>query len=864
MKRAVFLALMFCVVGTSAHIRLFGEFNPEKHELFGTEWVEFTEATGEAWFVLLANLGRELNPYVSPLVRDSLYVSGFDPAWTRIEEVVWEPTGEPLPYELLPAPATIQTYSLEDVLLRVSLPGEPGTLRLSFCTRFPHVRLEPGRLGDIYTWRFGWHPILLAEPPGEAFPSTLPFHQYEVELVLPAGWQAFLPGEMSTSENKFHTKFSQPVNSVALLFSPKERFRRVSLESGGRVWEGVALPGDEASLRALLTWAPEILSWYEERFGPYPHKRVLLVEHPTDLGVAMTAEGIVFLPRWFFSRENLTASGVLSRLGLYILAHELAHLWWGIGVGTDFDAENWLSEGMAQYLSISWFEGKFGAEGGNLFLSEKRGLGEEILDYLLGFLNLREHLTELPYLQMTFYGFDEAVVKPAREVHYDQVSTDRLYNKGYLVLRALAYVLGEEAFDNALRAVVREYRGRWCSVQEFQRILSEESGQDLSQFFSDWVFGEAWADYGIAGFRQGPGNEVELFLTYRGTGILPVPVALEGPEDQRKTIVWKPTGSSQEKFTTQVDFRVTEVVVDPEHRVLDVDRLNNRWPRLYVVAWKNDLPLEGCLVSIGSGGAFSLTYLDRFGFMVYPQERAVAGFVSFGREGRVSGWAEVQDTLVGAVTFSKSLWHTPPTGSPATYWEEVGEIAFTLGRLPEWAFSLGLAWEETLAHARASKASVLVLPDQGFRISFAHTELFGLAPHIYPTLTLSIGFASADLPPRFWPVLRELRGLALSPEGPPAGRYKAVGLLGLWLPPYFPNYSLAQAALVSEVRPRLFLAAGQIWSELESRSTYVEAGGELWITVEALGGFLRLDFVVGLAYPLIPLGPTLLYFGLAG
>ncbi len=867
MKRVLFLALVFFVTAVGADIRISAELDPESHELSGTAWIKFPEAQDQAWFVLLANLGRERNPYISPLVQDSTYVSGFDPAWTRIEEAVWEPTGQALAYELLPAPATVQTYSLTDVLLRVALPEAPGTLRLSFRTRFPHVWLEPGRFGDIYTWRFGWHPLLLSEPPGESFPYVLPFHRYEVELSLPAGWQAFLPGETSAEGNVFRTHFSQPVNSVALFFGPKEKFRSFTLEVGDHVWEGVALPGDEASLRALLTWAPEILAWYEERFGPYPHRRIVLVEHPTDLGVAMTAEGIVFLPRWFFSRENLSASGTLTRLGLYILAHELAHLWWGIGVGVDFDAENWLSEGLSQYLSLLWFEEKFGAEGGNLFVFEKRGLAEEIVDYLLGFANLREHFTELPYLDVFFRGFDEAVVKPTREVRYDQVSADRLYNKGYLVLRALAHVVGENTFHRALRRVATQYRGTELSVQELQRILSEESGRDLSPFFSHWVLGEAWADYGISGLQTWPtesGHKVELFLTYRGTGTLPVPVELRGPEDQRKTLIWEPTGSPQETLETMTDFRVVEVILDPEHRVLDTDRLNNRWPRRYVLALKNDYPLDGYLVSMGSDGAFALSYLDRFGFAVYPQELAVEGFVNFGRAGGISGWAQIQETLVGALTFTKNLWQTPPTGSTATYWENPGWLAFTVGRIPEWAFSLELRWEETLAKARASEASLLLLPNQGFRISLTHTELLGLAPHLYPTLTLSVGFASPDLPPQFWPVLAELRSVALGLEGPPDGRYKAAGILGLWLPPYFPSYSLAQAALVTEVWPRVFLSVGQIWTEPTARPTYLEVGGELWITVEALGGFLRLSFVAGLAYPLLPGGPTLLYFGLAG
>lgn len=866
MRHFLLWVMVLGAAASAAPVRIVGEFDPKTHELRGTQWVEFAAPEEEAWFVLLANLGQEKNPYVSPLVLDSTYVWGFDPSWTRVEEVVWEPGARPLAYELLPAPATYQTYSLRDVLLRVFLPKEPGTLRLTFRTRFPHVWVEPGRFEDIYTWRFGWHPILLPAPPGETLPLVLPFHRYEVELVLPEGWRAFLPGEASAEGNLFRTSFPHPVSSVALYFGPAERFRPFVLEMGGRQWEGVALPGDEGGLRALLTWAPEILAWYEERFGPYPFSRILVVEHPADVGVAMTAEGIVFLPRWFFARENLTASNTLTRLGLYVLAHELAHFWWGIGTGVDFDAENWLSEGLTQYLAISWYEERFGSEGGNLFVFDKKGLGEELVSSYLGFLNLREHLTELPYLELAFLGFDEAVVKPTREVRYDQVTPDRLYNKGYLVLRALAHLVGADAFQQALRRAAQEFRGKKLTVAALKGIVEEESGQDLQRFFADWVWGEAWADYGIAGFRQRrteEGYEIELILTYAGTGVLPVPVELRGPEDRRKTLRWEPKGEAVETLTVATDFPVREVVLDPEHRVLDTNRLNNRWPRRYVWAMRNELPLDAYVVRADPSGAFSLQYLNRFGFAVYPQERAAGGWIRFGRTGALSGWARVQESLVGSVTLTRYLWATPRTGSTATYWEQVGAFSLTLARLPEWAFGLGLSWSMAVARACAGSASLL-LAEGGYGLSFSHTELFALGPHLYPTLTLSLGFASPELPPRFWPTLAELRFLALGEEGAPQAQNKAAAVLGLWLPPILPAYSLAQAALLSEARPRLFLAAGQLWNDPENRSTFLEVGGEVWITLEALGGLLVLQGVVGLTWPLLPAGPVLLYFGLAG
>ncbi|HEU67914.1 MAG TPA: hypothetical protein ENN53_01625, partial [Candidatus Acetothermia bacterium] len=245
-------ALTLVAGALAAPIQIEATFLPNEHAIAGTMRVSCDASSTEAWFALLANLGREPNPYLSPLARDGTYVAGFDPAWTVIERVAWSAGAgeEEIPFELLPAPPSFQTYSLDDVLLRVDLPGGEGDLLIEFRTRFPHVWAgEPGRLGDVYTWRFGWHPLPFSPPEDGRWPLLLAAHDYRVTLTVPAGWDAALPGEVTQEEDRagtvFTVRFSAPVRSVPLFLAAKGTLHRAVLPLAGITVEAVALPGDE-------------------------------------------------------------------------------------------------------------------------------------------------------------------------------------------------------------------------------------------------------------------------------------------------------------------------------------------------------------------------------------------------------------------------------------------------------------------------------------------------------------------------------------------------------------------------------------------------------------------------------------------
>lgn len=347
---------------------------------------------------------------------------------------------------------------------------------------------------------------------------------------------------------------------------------------------------------------------------------------------------------------------------------------------------------------------------------------------------------------------------------------------------------------------------------------------------------------------------------------MPVVVTVYGPEGEEASQHW----SAATEGTTlefRLPFPVLRAVVDPDHRALDVDRLNNAWPRKFVVAMdRAELPLDAYLVEpdVASAGV-TIRYLDRFGWGIYPQALTVGGWVRYGREWEVAGWGTLRETLIGSISLTRSLWATPTVGSAGTYWEQVGSLTLSLARRPGWTLGVDLAWGETLARAHAGDLSLLWVPGAGLRAEIGHTQLLGLFPHTYLTLGARVALSHGDLPPDLFPTLTEFR--TIPEEEIPRGKRKLLLSLGVWLPPLRPDYSLGGAALVSEVRPRLYASWARLWNGTWSEEimpAYLEAGVEAVVSVELLGGLARVRLVAGVGFPVIPWGEAVLYFGFLG
>lgn len=148
-----------------------------------------------------------------------------------------------------------------------------------------------------------------------------------------------------------------------------------------------------------------------------------------------------------------------------LVAHELAHQWFGDLLTCRDWSHAWLNEGFATYFDALFTESYYG-------LDEFR--------YQL-FLNAEAY-------------FDEDNRRYRRpivhNVYHEPIDIfDRhLYEKGSLVLHMLRYILGDDLWWKAIRFYVERNRERVVITPEFQRAIEEATGRNLDWFFDQWVY----------------------------------------------------------------------------------------------------------------------------------------------------------------------------------------------------------------------------------------------------------------------------------------------------------------------------------------------------------------------------------------
>ncbi len=269
-------------------------------------------------------------------------------------------------------------------------------------------------------------------------------------------------------------------------------------------------PGHVRRGRVVAERAIDIARFYQSIIGdsPYPSLTVTLVERDLPGGHSPGYFALLYEPPPLgrpFAPRNDPAS--FEQFPDFVLAHELAHQWWGQAVGWRSYHEQWLSEGFSQYFAALYAERQHGLEGGAVFRGVMRHMRKWAIDETAaGPISLGSRLGHLEGDSRVFRAL--------------------VYNKGAVVLHMLRGLVGDEIFFRGLQQFYRTSRFTSTGTADFKAVMEMESGRELDRFFDRWIDGSKLPRLGFS-YRV-EGHEVVLRIEQTGDIFdLPVTVTLQ-------------------------------------------------------------------------------------------------------------------------------------------------------------------------------------------------------------------------------------------------------------------------------------------------------------------------------------------------
>jgi len=227
-------------------------------------------------------------------------------------------------------------------------------------------------------------------------------------------------------------------------------------------------PGKKHQGAYALDVTLRILDFYETYFGvPYPLDTLDLIAIPDFSSAAMENWGAITFREPALLVDSKNSSSAIKQRVVEVIAHELAHMWFGNLVTMEWWTHLWLNEGFATWMSYNAMDHLFPEwRVWTQFISNEYAMALE-LDGLTS-----THAIEIP-------------VKHPREIReiFDTIS----YLKGASVIRMIADYLGEKKFRAGLRLYMLRHAYGNTETEDLWDALSTVSGEDVRAIMKEWT-----------------------------------------------------------------------------------------------------------------------------------------------------------------------------------------------------------------------------------------------------------------------------------------------------------------------------------------------------------------------------------------
>ena len=226
-------------------------------------------------------------------------------------------------------------------------------------------------------------------------------------------------------------------------------------------------PRQVEDAKVCFASTPDMVTWFGEKIGykyPWAKYAQVLIRDFVEGGM-----------------ENISATSLADESTVYdararvdesptsLIAHELAHQWWGDALTCKDWRHLWLNESFASYFDPLWHEHAFGRDEFDytMFNAQRSGINSD------------KHNGRRPIVSVGSYG-------------------ENVYPRGASVLHMLRYVLGDTLFWKALHHYIVKYQHTPVETNDLKVAVEEATGRNLYWFFDEWVYKAGYPVFDLA------------------------------------------------------------------------------------------------------------------------------------------------------------------------------------------------------------------------------------------------------------------------------------------------------------------------------------------------------------------------------
>lgn len=297
--------------------------------------------------------------------------------------------------------------------------------------------------------------------------------------------------------------------------------------------------GNTTTVQTAINQTVPVMNVFEEKFGFYPYRNEQYGHVQFSWGGGM-------------EHTTMSSMGGWSRS---LIAHELAHQWFGDKITCGTWRDIWLNEGFAEYLA---------------------GLVVESLDGPASFISWKT--TKINNITSASNG--ALYLTEAEALNVSRIFSSRItYNKGSMVVHMLRWKMGDANFYQAVRNYLNDSNLAfgYAITADLKAHLEAVHGASLSEFFNDWVYMQGYPTYTITAQNWGAGQaKITVSQTQSDPSVtyfeMPLEIRLSGAGGATQDVIVNHTANGQQ-FIVSVPFVVTGVTFDPNKHIISKNNI---------------------------------------------------------------------------------------------------------------------------------------------------------------------------------------------------------------------------------------------------------------------------------------------------